>query len=353
MEDIECEEGVRDIEPLTGDLLMAQNLYAQVREQLAKRKGHTFNNNALLGVSSFSVSRPDEASGRRRYARLGFRQVWYVDHIFLGQALRSDISDWFKGLIDRGELNDPTVLDRIKEFIARNPTFVPAQRLGVPTDLTLSDAPRWPMLPFRLGLAVVILTTDSRCIVPLRSSRVDLGDTEDRAYTASVGEGMVRGDTVQGLERLRLKMAQRRQDKVGDAMHEHEPPGNRQSQESEVPSLVALAARALRDEMGIRDQIDCDVGRDVLCVAVNFDCREAFPYLTTVLKGRHTFDHIMRNAADSWENEKVLGLPWDEQTAKALFTGEIELPGEGKIVAGSARERVFFGQAWATFGVGG
>ena len=268
-----------------------------------------------------------------------------------------------KWIRERGDHGDRGLLNEVKSFVRSYQKFVPAEHLGICTDdLELGDASKWPMIPFRIGLAVVIVTRDKQVIVPLRSSHVSLGDTPSStnagAYTSSVGEGMTREDTVRGLHLLHREGAARRRRKgqrVGPREEEHHQ--HEAANAPEIPSLVTLAARALLDEMGIEDQIDCNVAQDVLCVSLNFDRHEAFPHLTTVLTTNCTFDEIKKlrsqKAKDaSLENKEVLGLPRDEKTAKGLAEGEVEVQGKGKIIAASPREKIFFAQAAEAIGFG-
>jgi hypothetical protein len=356
LESIECLREVKDIEPVAGMLATARDLYVRAREEEARRKGHAFDNNLLLGAASWCPARADISGGRRRFARLGFRRVCFYDHVFLGEGLNRNISEWLAGWLLEG--GDKDLVKDVRGFLRSNPRFIPAEKLHICTDdLELAHAPNWPMIPFRVGLAVVIITSDSRVVVPLRSSHAALGHTPASVrtgrYSSSVGEGMARDDTVRGLHLLREKRAGERR-RMGPARCQ----GQDEARElaDDTPSLVALAARALLDEMGIEDQVDCNVGKEVLCVSLNLDRHEAFPHITTVLKTRHTFDQIdmlrRKKARDGhWEHNRVLGLSWDKTTAKGLANGVIEVGKVGRIVAASVREQIFFAQAAEALGL--
>lgn len=340
LEWIECLPEVSDIQPLSGELRTARDAYILARQEDAGRKKVEFEDNRLLGAASWCPGRRDTPNGRVRYASLGFRNVCFFDHIFLGHGLNRDISDWLRTW-SREDVRDKQLLKKVQRFLRSKPKFIPAEELRVPIDkLKLADAEKWPMIPFRVGLGVVIFTRDKKVIVPLRSSKVCLGDTHARSYSSSVGEGMTAGDTVRSLPSLRPKRTRT----------------GRRKGAADRPSLMALAARALRDEMGIRDQVHCDVSKDVLCVSLNFDRREAFPYLSTMLRTRHSFDEINRlwkglQTPDMWENEGLLGLPWNKRTAKGLAIGRLEVKGYGLIVAASTREQIFFAQAADALGM--
>jgi hypothetical protein len=169
---------------------------------------------------------------------------------------------------------------------------------------------------------------------------------------------MTISDTVGGLRSLHLKWAKKRVEKGRWAgrreAQSHEPAAS--NVDDDAPSLVTFAARALKEELGIEDQMHCDVTKEVLCVSINLDRHEAFPFITAALFTRYTREQIKEfwrhNTADPWEADDVLALPWNKNTAKGLANGEIAVPGVGKITAASPREPIFFAQAADALGVG-
>lgn len=146
----------------------------------------------------------------------------------------------------------------------------------------------------KLGTGTVLITKDNYVVVSERSPRLHIAN---RGYHLSAAEGVFA--TADGSDPKRS-------------------------------CLFAAASRGLNDELRVVEGKDYSL-RELRCLAITLDQQRIQPQAFFLVKSQTlTFQRLRDRwpaARDGTESRRVLGLPWNEETARELVSGSLTVAG--------------------------
>lgn len=249
----------------------------------AERDGFQFNNNRSYALADVVPDRQVKSGERQPLVRLRLKPTTYYQ-FFLNT-----------------QLDKRTVIDGVET--------TPREKLGLPREgLRFETLKDFPYLSCRIGTGTVVVTADNRIVVPVRSVKLAIAgqETGTHSYHLSVAEGMF----AQDVDAAVCKFFGR-------------PPTEASSR---TPSVIATAIRGLEDELGLIAGQHYNP-RHLRCLGMLFDVKRLQPYFVFYIEtAAHvkfsTVQDCWLHASDKPEAIDLLGLPWNNRTARRLVLAD-------------------------------
>lgn len=280
--------------PLPDRLTVTKEHYIDRKRKEAIKDGITFDNNLSYSLHTVSVEREQGVSGyRRNRYTLHLRPTDYFSFVFPNLSLDETI-----------EIGDNKTTPREVLGLAHH-------RMRIEN---LVDYP----CHFHIGTGTVFITSDNRIAISIRSRlQFVVGGSK---YHLSAAEGMLR-------------------------------PVDEQNGEIS-PFLTSI--RSLEDELGLERGVDF-IEDDIRCLGLLLDTLRAQPFCSFYVRSNLISFNELRDkwqlqAKDKHENKDVIGMDWNEDTARILIRGCLDHLGTLVEVASNHAQSGFMLAALHEFG---
>ncbi|MHB8117431.1 MAG: caspase family protein [Methanothrix sp.] len=254
--------------PFPANFTAITKKYLEQKKKEAIKAGITFDNNLSYSLYTISVEREQDLSGFRhnRYT-LHLRPTDYFSFVFPNLALDEMIE------------------------IAGNKT-TPRKELGLAHNrIRIENFPDY-LCHFHIGCGTVFITSDNKIVISIRS-RLEFVAGGDK-YHLSAAEGM-------------LRPVDEQNGKIS-------------------PFFTSM--RSLKDELGLEKDVDF-LEDDIWCIGIMLDTLRAQPFCIFYAKSALiSFDELRAKwqlrAKDKHENRDIIGMKWNEETARILLGGSMD-----------------------------